>query len=45
MRYGIKVSAVLIGTYLLLAHATQGGTLIGAGKSAVQGIVTTFQGR
>lgn len=41
----VKYAAILIGTYLALGHATQGGQLIGSGKSFIQGVTQTFQGR
>jgi hypothetical protein len=44
-RYALKLSAVLIGTYLLAAHATQWGSLIKSAGSAGTSAVKTFQGR
>lgn len=38
-------SGVLIGLYLALAHATDGGRLLSAGSSAANSYVRTLQGR
>jgi hypothetical protein len=38
-------TGILIGTYLALAHATQGGQLLAAGSNAYQGAVKVLQGR
>jgi hypothetical protein len=45
LRTYMKYSAVLIGLYLGLTHATQGGTLISKGASGVQTVTKTLQGR
>lgn len=37
--------AVLIGAYLALSRATEGGKLITAGRDFTTGVVRTFQGR
>jgi hypothetical protein len=41
----LTYSAVLIGVYLLVSHATDAGTLLKAGSSAYSGAVQTLQGR
>lgn len=41
----IKYTAVLVGTYLVVAHATDAGALLRAGQSAYSGAVHTLQGR
>lgn len=45
MRVALKYSAVLIGTYLLVAYATGSGTVIKAGSSGAVNLVKAFQGR
>jgi hypothetical protein len=45
MKYGIKVGAILIGTYLLLARATGAGSLMSKAGSAGVGVIKAFQGR
>lgn len=45
VRKGLVYTAVLIGVYLAVSHATAGGTLIGAASSAYNGAVRTLQGR
>lgn len=37
--------ALLIGAYLGLSHATEGGKLLTAGQTFLSGTVKTFQGR
>lgn len=44
-RIALFYGAVLIGTYLLVSHATQAGRLITPTGQAVSGVVKTFQGR
>lgn len=41
----LKYSAVLIGMYLALTHATQGGNLIKQGAAGASTIDKTLQGR
>lgn len=41
----LTYSAVLIGVYLGVAHATQLGTLLTKGGAAAQGYAKTLQGR
>jgi len=45
MKYGLKLGATLIGTYLLLAYATGAGKLLTSGGSAGVGVIKAFQGR
>jgi hypothetical protein len=45
MRSAIFYGAVLIGTYLLVSHATGGGKLLGTGFNGASQLVKTFQGR
>lgn len=44
-RYALKVTAVLIGTYLVAAHATAWGKLLLNAGSAGSGTIKTLQGR
>ncbi|GAA4699794.1 hypothetical protein [Phytohabitans rumicis] len=45
VRKGMFYGAALIGIYLAVSHATQGGRLLTAGGGAVSTVVKTFQGR
>lgn len=45
MRTALTYGTVLIATYLLLAYATGGGTLLTSGGSAATGVIKAFQGR
>jgi hypothetical protein len=45
VRKALFYSAVLIGTYIAVAHATGGGKLLAAGSSGAAKLVKTFQGR
>ena len=45
LRKGMLYSAVLIGLYLAVSHATEGGTLLHAGEGAASGFAKTLQGR
>lgn len=45
MKKALGYAFVLTLAYLGLAHATGGGTLIGAGEKFVVGVERTFQGR
>lgn len=44
-RYALKLGAVLIGTYLVAAWATNLGKLAMSAGTAGSGVVKTFQGR
>lgn len=44
-RYALKVTAVLIGTYLVAAHATSWGKLLLNAGQAGSGVAKTLQGR
>lgn len=44
-RKALTYGAVLIGTYILVAHYTGAGNLLTKGGSALSGVVKTFQGR
>jgi len=44
-RKAMFYSAVLIGTYLLVAHATAAGSLIKSGASGASTYARTLQGR
>jgi len=44
-RDALKYGAVLIGTYLALAWATNGGRLLSAGENFVVGTTRALQGR
>lgn len=41
----LTYTAVLVGTYLLVSHATGTGTLLKSGGAAYSGAVRTLQGR
>lgn len=45
MRQVVFLSAVLIGTYLVVSYATGAGQLLGAGGNAYAGAVRALQGR
>ena len=45
IRKAMFYSAVLIGTYLAVAHASNGGKLLASGADGVSRVVKTFQGR
>lgn len=44
-RQALVYTAVLVGVYLLVSHATEGGTLLTSAGSAYTGAVRTLQGR
>jgi hypothetical protein len=45
MRQVLFYTAVLVGGYLALSHATEGGKLLTAGRDFYTGAVRTLQGR
>jgi hypothetical protein len=45
MRQALFYGAVLVGTYLLVSHATGGGRLLTSGAGATATVVRAFQGR
>jgi hypothetical protein len=45
MRIALKYSAMLIGTYLVVAYATGSGTVINAATAGGRNLITAFQGR
>lgn len=45
LKKGILYSALLIGTYLVVANATNAGRLISSAGSAASGYAKTLQGR
>lgn len=45
VKKGILYSALLIGTYLVVANATNAGKLISSAGSAASGYAKTLQGR
>ncbi len=45
LKKALIYSAVLIGTYLALSHATEGGQLLSAASGAASGYAKTLQGR
>ncbi len=45
MKDALRISGLLIGTYLLVYYATGAGRVIGAGGDAGVGIIKAFQGR
>jgi len=45
MKTLLTYTAILVGTYLALSYATNGGKLIGAAGTAYTGAVKVLQGR
>lgn len=45
LKKGILYSALLIGTYLVVANATNAGKLLASAGSAASGYAKTLQGR
>ncbi len=45
MKYGLKLGASMIITYLVLAYATGAGKLLTSGGTAGVGVIKAFQGR
>lgn len=45
MKVAIKYSAILIGVYLVVAHATGAGNVLKSAGSASSGFAKTLQGR
>lgn len=45
VRKALFYSAALIGVYLAVSHATEGGRLMTSGASAISTVAKTFQGR
>ena len=45
MRTALTYTAILVGTYLVLSYATNGGKLISAGSNAYVAGVKVLQGR
>lgn len=44
-RQALTYGAILIGVYLALAYATQGGRLLTSGGGAISQVAKTLQGR
>ena len=45
MRTALRYSAMLIGTYLVVAYATGSGTVIAAATKGGSNVIKAFQGR